>query len=92
MPLQDYVYSNLIVQWKSTMVFVIPKVFLSEHSVEEVESLFWLMMNLSYNSLGAGSSALKRPFEDGLGDDKDPNKKMKRNLRKSMYNLYSYRC
>ncbi|XP_073170632.1 spermatid perinuclear RNA-binding protein isoform X3 [Lepidochelys kempii] len=31
---------------------------------------------------GAGSSALKRPFEDGLGDDKDPNKKMKRNLRK----------
>ncbi|XP_031810133.1 spermatid perinuclear RNA-binding protein isoform X6 [Sarcophilus harrisii] len=30
---------------------------------------------------GAGSSALKRPFEDGL-DDKDPNKKMKRNLRK----------
>lgn len=33
--------------------------------------------------LGAGSSALKRPFEDGLGDDKDPNKKMKRNLRKS---------
>ncbi|KAM9678251.1 LOW QUALITY PROTEIN: spermatid perinuclear RNA-binding protein-like [Trichechus inunguis] len=30
----------------------------------------------------AGSSALKRPFEDGLGDDKDPNKKMKRNLRK----------
>ena len=33
---------------------------------------------------GAGSSALKRPFEDGLGDDKDPNKKMKRNLRKSV--------
>ncbi|XP_063000968.1 spermatid perinuclear RNA-binding protein isoform X2 [Elgaria multicarinata webbii] len=31
---------------------------------------------------GAGSSALKRPFEDGLGDEKDPNKKMKRNLRK----------
>ncbi|XP_019366414.1 PREDICTED: spermatid perinuclear RNA-binding protein isoform X1 [Gavialis gangeticus] len=31
---------------------------------------------------GAGSSALKRPFEDGVGDDKDPNKKMKRNLRK----------
>ncbi|XP_012876708.1 PREDICTED: spermatid perinuclear RNA-binding protein [Dipodomys ordii] len=31
---------------------------------------------------GAGSSAIKRPFEDGLGDDKDPNKKMKRNLRK----------
>ncbi|KAM9207436.1 spermatid perinuclear RNA-binding protein isoform 1-T1 [Dugong dugon] len=31
---------------------------------------------------GAGSSALKRPFEDGSGDDKDPNKKMKRNLRK----------
>nr|XP_048285142.1 spermatid perinuclear RNA-binding protein isoform X4 [Myodes glareolus] len=31
---------------------------------------------------GVGSSALKRPFEDGLGDDKDPNKKMKRNLRK----------
>ncbi|KAH0615594.1 hypothetical protein JD844_005046 [Phrynosoma platyrhinos] len=30
----------------------------------------------------AGSSALKRPFEDGLGDEKDPNKKMKRNLRK----------
>uniref|UniRef100_K7FE54 Spermatid perinuclear RNA-binding protein n=1 Tax=Pelodiscus sinensis TaxID=13735 RepID=K7FE54_PELSI len=30
----------------------------------------------------ASSSALKRPFEDGLGDDKDPNKKMKRNLRK----------
>ncbi|XP_030063202.1 spermatid perinuclear RNA-binding protein isoform X5 [Microcaecilia unicolor] len=29
-----------------------------------------------------GSSALKRPFEDGSGDDKDPNKKMKRNLRK----------
>ncbi|XP_067164959.1 spermatid perinuclear RNA-binding protein isoform X5 [Apteryx mantelli] len=29
-----------------------------------------------------GSSALKRPFEDGVGDDKDPNKKMKRNLRK----------
>ncbi|XP_023400715.1 spermatid perinuclear RNA-binding protein isoform X3 [Loxodonta africana] len=33
---------------------------------------------------GAGSSALKRPFEDGLGDDKDPNKKMKRNLRKNV--------
>ncbi|KAK2120290.1 hypothetical protein P7K49_001676 [Saguinus oedipus] len=33
-------------------------------------------------NVGAGSSALKRPFEDGLGDDKDPNKKMKRNLRK----------
>ncbi|XP_015734527.1 spermatid perinuclear RNA-binding protein isoform X3 [Coturnix japonica] len=31
---------------------------------------------------GTGSSALKRPFEDGVGDDKDPNKKMKRNLRK----------
>ncbi|XP_020649067.3 spermatid perinuclear RNA-binding protein isoform X4 [Pogona vitticeps] len=31
---------------------------------------------------GAGSSALKRPFEDGLGDEKDPSKKMKRNLRK----------
>ncbi|XP_077162998.1 spermatid perinuclear RNA-binding protein isoform X1 [Paroedura picta] len=31
---------------------------------------------------GAGSSALKRPFEDGLGEEKDPNKKMKRNLRK----------
>ncbi|XP_066466665.1 spermatid perinuclear RNA-binding protein isoform X4 [Tiliqua scincoides] len=31
---------------------------------------------------GAGPSALKRPFEDGLGDEKDPNKKMKRNLRK----------
>uniref|UniRef100_A0A8D0G831 Spermatid perinuclear RNA-binding protein n=1 Tax=Sphenodon punctatus TaxID=8508 RepID=A0A8D0G831_SPHPU len=29
-----------------------------------------------------GSTALKRPFEDGLGDDKDLNKKMKRNLRK----------
>ncbi|XP_029467893.1 spermatid perinuclear RNA-binding protein isoform X3 [Rhinatrema bivittatum] len=27
-----------------------------------------------------GSAALKRPFEDGLGDD--PNKKMKRNLKK----------
>ncbi|XP_005987405.1 spermatid perinuclear RNA-binding protein isoform X3 [Latimeria chalumnae] len=27
-------------------------------------------------------SGLKRPFEDGVGDDKDPNKKMKRNLRK----------
>ncbi|EHB05033.1 Spermatid perinuclear RNA-binding protein, partial [Heterocephalus glaber] len=33
---------------------------------------------------GAGSSALKRPFEDGLGDDKDPSKKMKRNLRKNV--------
>nr|XP_054502139.1 spermatid perinuclear RNA-binding protein isoform X9 [Agelaius phoeniceus] len=31
---------------------------------------------------GTGSSALKRPFEDSVGDDKDPNKKMKRNLRK----------
>uniref|UniRef100_A0A493TP51 Spermatid perinuclear RNA-binding protein n=1 Tax=Anas platyrhynchos platyrhynchos TaxID=8840 RepID=A0A493TP51_ANAPP len=31
---------------------------------------------------GTGSSALKRPFEDGVGDEKDPNKKMKRNLRK----------
>ncbi|XP_066189047.1 spermatid perinuclear RNA-binding protein isoform X1 [Sylvia atricapilla] len=31
---------------------------------------------------GTGSSALKRPFEDTVGDDKDPNKKMKRNLRK----------
>uniref|UniRef100_A0A8D0C693 Spermatid perinuclear RNA binding protein n=1 Tax=Salvator merianae TaxID=96440 RepID=A0A8D0C693_SALMN len=31
---------------------------------------------------GAGTSNLKRPFEDGLGDEKDPNKKMKRNLRK----------
>ncbi|XP_074871817.1 spermatid perinuclear RNA-binding protein isoform X1 [Carettochelys insculpta] len=31
---------------------------------------------------GTSSFALKRPFEDGLGDDKDPNKKMKRNLRK----------
>ncbi|XP_078498089.1 spermatid perinuclear RNA-binding protein isoform X5 [Lissotriton helveticus] len=29
-----------------------------------------------------GSSTLKRPFEDGLVDDKDPNKKMKHNLRK----------
>ncbi|XP_053137625.1 spermatid perinuclear RNA-binding protein isoform X3 [Hemicordylus capensis] len=29
-----------------------------------------------------GSSALKRPFEDGLGDEKDPNKKIKRSLRK----------
>nr|XP_033815822.1 spermatid perinuclear RNA-binding protein isoform X6 [Geotrypetes seraphini] len=38
-----------------------------------------------YSWLGTdreGSAALKRPFEDGLGDDKDPNKKMKRNLRK----------
>lgn len=34
-------------------------------------------------TLGTGSSALKRPFEDSVGDDKDPNKKMKRNLRKS---------
>ncbi|XP_030363106.1 spermatid perinuclear RNA-binding protein isoform X6 [Strigops habroptila] len=33
-------------------------------------------------TLGTGSSALKRPFEDSVGDDKDPNKKMKRNLRK----------
>ncbi|KAJ7405979.1 Spermatid perinuclear RNA-binding protein [Willisornis vidua] len=32
---------------------------------------------------GTGSSALKRPFEDSVGDDKDPNKKMKRNLRKN---------
>ncbi|KAG8141784.1 hypothetical protein E2320_006464 [Naja naja] len=32
----------------------------------------------------AGSSALKRPFEDGLGDEKDPSKKMKRNLRKTI--------
>ncbi|NWI70071.1 STRBP protein, partial [Todus mexicanus] len=32
--------------------------------------------------LGTGSAALKRPFEDSVGDDKDPNKKMKRNLRK----------
>ncbi|KAM7087955.1 spermatid perinuclear RNA-binding protein isoform X8 [Mycteria americana] len=31
---------------------------------------------------GTGSSALKRPLEDNVGDDKDPNKKMKRNLRK----------
>ncbi|XP_032933241.1 spermatid perinuclear RNA-binding protein isoform X3 [Catharus ustulatus] len=31
---------------------------------------------------GSGSSALKRPFEDSVGDEKDPNKKMKRNLRK----------
>ncbi|XP_071622306.1 spermatid perinuclear RNA-binding protein isoform X4 [Heliangelus exortis] len=31
---------------------------------------------------GTGSSALKRPFEDSVGDEKDPNKKMKRNLRK----------
>ncbi|KAM3825368.1 spermatid perinuclear RNA-binding protein isoform 3-T4 [Vipera latastei] len=31
---------------------------------------------------GTVSSALKRPFEDGLGDEKDPSKKMKRNLRK----------
>ncbi|KFQ29504.1 Spermatid perinuclear RNA-binding protein, partial [Mesitornis unicolor] len=31
---------------------------------------------------GTGSSALKRPFEDSVADDKDPNKKMKRNLRK----------
>ncbi|XP_039177432.1 spermatid perinuclear RNA-binding protein isoform X1 [Crotalus tigris] len=31
---------------------------------------------------GPVSSALKRPFEDGLGDEKDPSKKMKRNLRK----------
>ncbi|XP_050176132.1 spermatid perinuclear RNA-binding protein isoform X2 [Myiozetetes cayanensis] len=31
---------------------------------------------------GTGSAALKRPFEDSVGDDKDPNKKMKRNLRK----------
>ncbi|KAM9238035.1 LOW QUALITY PROTEIN: spermatid perinuclear RNA-binding protein-like [Dugong dugon] len=31
---------------------------------------------------GSGSSALKRLLKDGLGDDKDPNKKMKRNLRK----------
>lgn len=36
-------------------------------------------------TLGTGSSALKRPFEDSVGDDKDPNKKMKRNLRKSKY-------
>lgn len=41
-------------------------------------------MKISKLFVGAGSSALKRPFEDGLGDDKDPNKKMKRNLRKSM--------
>ncbi|XP_071622304.1 spermatid perinuclear RNA-binding protein isoform X2 [Heliangelus exortis] len=33
-------------------------------------------------TLGTGSSALKRPFEDSVGDEKDPNKKMKRNLRK----------
>ncbi|KAM6047951.1 spermatid perinuclear RNA-binding protein isoform 8-T9 [Chlamydotis macqueenii] len=33
---------------------------------------------------GTGSSALKRPFEDSVGDDKDPNKKMKRNLRKNV--------
>ncbi|XP_033923445.1 spermatid perinuclear RNA-binding protein isoform X5 [Melopsittacus undulatus] len=33
-------------------------------------------------TVGTGSSALKRPFEDSVGDDKDPNKKMKRNLRK----------
>ncbi|KAF4797724.1 spermatid perinuclear RNA-binding protein [Turdus rufiventris] len=32
---------------------------------------------------GTGSSALKRPFEDSVGDEKDPNKKMKRNLRKN---------
>lgn len=37
-------------------------------------------------TLGTGSSALKRPFEDSVGDDKDPNKKMKRNLRKSKCN------
>uniref|UniRef100_UPI00398F5F50 spermatid perinuclear RNA-binding protein isoform X1 n=1 Tax=Pristiophorus japonicus TaxID=55135 RepID=UPI00398F5F50 len=33
---------------------------------------------------GPLSAPLKRPYEDGMGDDKDPNKKMKRNLRKIM--------
>ncbi|XP_048415129.1 spermatid perinuclear RNA-binding protein isoform X1 [Stegostoma tigrinum] len=33
---------------------------------------------------GPLSVPLKRPYEDGMGDDKDPNKKMKRNLRKIM--------
>ncbi|XP_007907237.1 spermatid perinuclear RNA-binding protein isoform X1 [Callorhinchus milii] len=32
------------------------------------------------------SAPLKRPYEDSMGDDKDPNKKMKRNLRKIMDN------
>ncbi|XP_072096009.1 spermatid perinuclear RNA-binding protein isoform X1 [Mobula birostris] len=33
---------------------------------------------------GPLSAPLKRPYEDSMGDDKDPNKKMKRNLRKIM--------
>lgn len=41
-------------------------------------------------TLGTGSSALKRPFEDSVGDDKDPNKKMKRNLRKSKCSTSSF--
>lgn len=41
-------------------------------------------------TLGTGSSALKRPFEDGVGDEKDPNKKMKRNLRKSKCNALPF--
>lgn len=58
--------------------------------------LLWLLQNFVFlvvpsyykeiYTLGTGSSALKRPFEDGVGDDKDPNKKMKRNLRKSKCN------
>lgn len=55
-----------------------------------IRLLLWdrvfLMACLCYKelyTLGTGSSALKRPFEDSVGDEKDPNKKMKRNLRKS---------
>ncbi|XP_048469327.1 spermatid perinuclear RNA-binding protein [Rhincodon typus] len=36
---------------------------------------------------GPLSVPLKRPYEDGMGDDKDPNKKMKRNLRKNSNGL-----
>ena len=56
----------------------------SSSSSSRVSGIIVLTDNLLYLFLGAGSSALKRPFEDGLGDDKDPNKKMKRNLRKSV--------
>ncbi|XP_053328399.1 spermatid perinuclear RNA-binding protein isoform X2 [Spea bombifrons] len=40
----------------------------------------------SWSNTDREGSSLKRPFDDGSCDDKDPNKKMRRNLRKILDN------
>ncbi|MEE6510985.1 hypothetical protein FKM82_031374 [Ascaphus truei] len=44
------------------------------------------LQKYSWSNTDREGSSLKRPFDDGSCDDKDPNKKMRRNLRKILDN------